>query len=420
MKYHNIGFFLVLVIGITIFSPPFLHAQEEPQINITTWENEDISGTFRGFSPDGSRITYRQEEQTSSIPLRNLLHIAFAGRKSNPSGPLMFTLHTGDRLVGSAGTEEMEEGVVLHSPDLVKPKELPLTRIKRIRNLKRTNRVEVQENVEDEDYLLTTDDDLNRGYVIDIQPNHLLFYDRYLEENLKVAHGDIRQVGLTATEDVPQAPDQPYLEVQTVEGSRLMGTPQKNDRNDVLRLSPFGSQGEWNIPVSQIQHIFVRNGRTTYLSDLRVDTSHTEQRYPWYDLEEPLPRRYRWRKDEGLPAIPGETRPIRIKNQKYEKGMSAVPYTRLEYDLNGRYDSFMSTVGLLDSAYRAGQQGSVIFRVFVDGEKKYDSGKKTYDAFPEQVEVNVSGARRLVLEVDVGEGYLDFAAWADARLIRPE
>jgi len=84
------------------------------------------------------------------------------------------------------------------------------------------------------------------------------------------------------------------------------------------------------------------------------------------------------------------------------------------------FDSFRAVVGLDEDA--SGTPGSVVFQVWVDEEKKFDSGVMRAGSPPQAVRVNVQGAQELKLTVeDAGDGPgCDRADWADARLIDEE
>jgi hypothetical protein len=67
-----------------------------------------------------------------------------------------------------------------------------------------------------------------------------------------------------------------------------------------------------------------------------------------------------------------------------------------------------------------GVEGSVRFRVFVDGKEKYSSPTLRSGMPPLPLDVDVSGAKRLELVVDFADraDVQDRADWLDARLIR--
>jgi hypothetical protein len=85
------------------------------------------------------------------------------------------------------------------------------------------------------------------------------------------------------------------------------------------------------------------------------------------------------------------------------------------YRLGQMCTSFSATVGVDDAA---GGAGSVVFQVWVDGAKLFDSGTVTGASAAMQVAVDLTGKRRLKLLVtNAGDGSaLDRADWGDAQV----
>ncbi len=107
--------------------------------------------------------------------------------------------------------------------------------------------------------------------------------------------------------------------------------------------------------------------------------------------------------------------PIRIDGRQYEKGLGVAPESIITYDLNGQYKQFFSVIGIEDISEN---RGSVVFQVWVDGRKMYDSGIQRGGDSGKQVALDVRGAERLQLIVtNARDGDRDdIASWANARL----
>lgn len=77
---------------------------------------------------------------------------------------------------------------------------------------------------------------------------------------------------------------------------------------------------------------------------------------------------------------------------------------------------FLSDIGVDDES---GSAGSVVFQVWADGAKLYDSGVMTGNSATKKVNVSVSGKSQIKLIVtDAGDGKnSDHADWANARFI---
>ncbi|MFF3101878.1 NPCBM/NEW2 domain-containing protein [Viridibacillus arvi] len=103
--------------------------------------------------------------------------------------------------------------------------------------------------------------------------------------------------------------------------------------------------------------------------------------------------------------------------KSYEKGIGAHSNSTIVYDLTDKdADYFTSFVGVDRQMF--GSVGSVVFQVFVDGEKQFDSGLMNSRDPQKFIELNVSGAKELKLVVnDGGNGNgSDHATWGDAKL----
>jgi hypothetical protein len=109
--------------------------------------------------------------------------------------------------------------------------------------------------------------------------------------------------------------------------------------------------------------------------------------------------------------------PFRLGGRFYERGLGTQSRTFLAYRLEPRDRRFQALVGLDDSA---GPLGSVVFRVLVDGKERFVTEPMSAGDTPKAVDLDVSGARLLILVTDFGDrgGVRDVADWVEARLVR--
>ncbi len=105
--------------------------------------------------------------------------------------------------------------------------------------------------------------------------------------------------------------------------------------------------------------------------------------------------------------------PITIGGQTYEKGLGVHAESIVEVYLGKRCGSFTADVGVDDEV---GGNGSVIFEVYADGEKRWTSAKLTGNDPAAKASVDVAGARVLRLRVtDAADGNAhDHADWGNA------
>lgn len=106
---------------------------------------------------------------------------------------------------------------------------------------------------------------------------------------------------------------------------------------------------------------------------------------------------------------------ITIGGVHYKKGLGVHAISEVSYHLGGHFTTFTSDVGVDDEE---GNKGSVVFQVWTDGKKIYDSGVVTGSQSAKKVNVDISGANELKLRViDADDGRKnDHADWADAKI----
>jgi parallel beta-helix repeat protein len=108
-------------------------------------------------------------------------------------------------------------------------------------------------------------------------------------------------------------------------------------------------------------------------------------------------------------------RQITLDGVTYARGIGVHSNSRLHWVLNGQCSSFSAVTGVDDEV---GNNGSVIFQVYVDGQIRYNGSVMTGSTPARNVQVDVTGGSELVLVVHYGWDNLnyDHADWADARV----
>lgn len=108
--------------------------------------------------------------------------------------------------------------------------------------------------------------------------------------------------------------------------------------------------------------------------------------------------------------------PLQIRDRRYEKGQGHRANGEIVIALNGEFLYFEAEVGV---QWQGGQNiGSVVFQIFVDGRKWFDSGVRRELDSPVPVRIYLKGAKELRLVAkDAGDSIIcDCANWANARL----
>lgn len=111
----------------------------------------------------------------------------------------------------------------------------------------------------------------------------------------------------------------------------------------------------------------------------------------------------------------GDGRPITLGGAIYPKGIGGHAVSSVVIDLPAGCTSFRSDVGVDDET---GSSGSVGFEVWIDGERRAQSGVLTGAASAQAITVDVTGGRQMELRMtDGGDGVgSDHGDWAGARL----
>jgi hypothetical protein len=107
---------------------------------------------------------------------------------------------------------------------------------------------------------------------------------------------------------------------------------------------------------------------------------------------------------------------IKLRGKTYAKGIGTHAVSTITYNLSGLYTNFTSDIGVDDEA---GGNGSVIFQVFADGVKIYDSGALTGSSAAQTLNLNTSGVQQLKLVATNGVSGIDYdhADWANAAVL---
>lgn len=116
---------------------------------------------------------------------------------------------------------------------------------------------------------------------------------------------------------------------------------------------------------------------------------------------------------------PGGNAPLRlrIEDKEYDRGVGHHANGEIVVPLGGRYLSFKTEAGV---QWQGGGKGSAVLEVWVDGEKRFESGVMSDSDPAKTVDIPLAGARELRLAAkDGGDGVsCDMANWAEARLAR--
>jgi alpha-galactosidase len=114
-------------------------------------------------------------------------------------------------------------------------------------------------------------------------------------------------------------------------------------------------------------------------------------------------------------------RGMTMNGTAHDNGLGVHAPSLLEYPVAKQCSEFQATVGLDDEIDTQTKYGSVVFQVFGDGKKIYDSGIMRGNTPSKKILVDIKGVQRLKLVVtDAGDGkFFDHADWAEAMIACP-
>jgi hypothetical protein len=196
-------------------------------------------------------------------------------------------------------------------------------------------------------------------------------------------------------------PEGVFLDLTLADGSRLGATDLRIEKGHLLAKTRFGVTVR--LPMTDLARVHVRGGPISYLSE----RDESAVRYVSY-----LGPTRSYRRDATV-----EGYPFLLTGQPYDRGLGTQSRTLLAYKLQSGDRRFQATVGVDD---RAGPLGNVVFKVLADGKERFVSPPMSARDTPQPIDVDVAGARLLILMTEFGErgGVRDFADWVEARVVR--
>jgi hypothetical protein len=222
--------------------------------------------------------------------------------------------------------------------------------------------------------------------------------------------GSLSRKGVVAVIFNPELQDLPALDepgglVTLIDGSRLRVRGLQSIDPDVLGCQAL-CQTPFEFPYAAVVSVQFLGHGCQPLSELEpADSQFT----PF------LAEQWPWRRDRNCLG-----QPLQLRGNCHATGLGVHSRQRLDYDLKGRAEAFLATVGIDDSARG---RGAVEFTVLVDDQPVWSSGVVRGRDEPRPIPlVSLKKARRLTLLVDFGPdaNVLDHADWCDAVLIGPQ
>lgn len=111
---------------------------------------------------------------------------------------------------------------------------------------------------------------------------------------------------------------------------------------------------------------------------------------------------------------------LTINGETFEKGLGTNSYSEIVYYVGGNFSRFQSAIGIDDEVqWEDGEKGDVVFQVWGDSTKLYDSGLVTGKTETKYIDLDITGVNVLKLVVTDGgdNNWFDHADWAGAKII---
>ncbi|MCA1686087.1 MAG: NPCBM/NEW2 domain-containing protein, partial [Planctomycetia bacterium] len=221
------------------------------------------------------------------------------------------------------------------------------------------------------------------------------------KEPVSINLSGVAALGFDPSLVVYPRPEEAFLELTFENGSRLGVSGARVEEGNILARTRFGAA--IRVPLAELTRVHARTPSVVYLTEREP----AGERYVPY-VGPPRP----YRRDATV-----EGHRMRLSGREYERGIGSQSRTLLAYRLEAGDKRFQAMVGLDD---RAGPLGSVVFRVLVDNAERFVSPPLSSHDAPRSIDVDLSGARSLILITEFGErgGVRDLADWVEARIVR--
>ncbi len=208
-------------------------------------------------------------------------------------------------------------------------------------------------------------------------------------------------LGFAQAQVVYKRPKGSYFELTLIDGTRLGLTDVRIEHGQVVGSTRF--QAPVRFSVGDLAQGRALNGPVSYLSDREASGS---QYVAYVGPTRP------YRRNASV-----DGRPLHIGGKSYDRGIGTQSRTLLAYKLEPGAKRFQALVGLDDGA---GPLGNVVFKALVDGKVRYESPAMGSGEAPKAVDVDLAGAKVLILITEFGErgDVQDGGDWVEARIVR--
>lgn len=376
-------------------------------VRVTLLDGSSVAGVFERIERQSIYLIVEGESEALALDDINDLDFGGTRRGAATTNACQVQLAGGGSIAGSVGAAA-DGGLLLRSP-LLGELTIPFDRAATVRfNVTDANEQAAEalfteraaDRLRAQDVLITRDESPKalRGTLVEFGPSASRFVYNDRERTLQTD----KILGVVLADTGAGAPrDHNARIVLTHDQSLRCRITASTD--DAL-IVDAGFAKPVTVPLGGIVRIELESSRVAYLSDM----SFASRKYAGVVQSDRTIRMDR--------SVANQT--MRLDGQVYAKGVGMQAGGEIVYDLDEAYESLAATIGIDDEA---GDAGSVVFRVLIDGEEVIAKRLNARDK-PVDIVAPLAGARRVTLIAD-DAGDTDVADWADwalIRLIRPK
>jgi hypothetical protein len=199
------------------------------------------------------------------------------------------------------------------------------------------------------------------------------------------------------------APKKPVVcEILGAGDTRFKAESVRIAEKKVTAVSP--AFGDLDLDRATVSTITFKSDRVVMLSDLKPVEA---EEYGFFDVT------FSHRLNRSVGGGP-----LKMAGRTYTAGVGMHSYSRLAWDIGGKYSTFLATVGIDDSVR---PHGNANLTILADGKEILKPVKLTGVDKPVKVRMDVKGAKKLTLLVDFGGdglGVADHVDIVEARLVK--
>lgn len=399
---------VLLVIGMVARADDEPPVPSDPVFRALRTDASMVSGRLRRLDPGGPVVLEDDKGEAHEIPMATLVSLRREGDPVPPGvegGLLLFP--DGDRLRGVLGTANETALPVVSAALGDTPTSVPLDSLLGVLfappadpSAAEALRNQVRDTPRDAEVLWLVNGDRLSGSLLSLAADTVQFQPD--TGPVGVPRGSVVALGFVPELVKYLRPEGSFVEVTFTDGSRLGVSGVKLERGALVGRSRFGA--EIRSSLAAVSALHARGPNLVYLSE-----------------REPAGTQY----VGYLGAHPGtfgedatwDGHELRLGGVRYDRGLGTLPRSLLAYRIEPGDQRFQATVGLDE---RSGELSSVVFRVLVDGQERFASPPMSRRNAPIPVDVDVSGAKLLILVTEFGDrgDVQDVADWAEARLVR--